>query len=1304
MKRAAFALAAFALPFAALAAFDASAYAHKATLTFSGYSGAEPLANFPALVKVAAGTGDFFYSDCALSDGKDVRFCTAAGEELASSVVTWDEDGTSEFYVRVPELTASTTIYMVWGNADADARDPMATPFARDEYMLSWGFDEDGEIALDGTRGSAHGIGVNAPASTTDAVVGKARSFDSASSQYFRLVAPSWNPLRVATNYTYECWAKWDAAPSANCGIFGLSRNNWNVESGVNLKTSGMVEMRDGNGSTFGSKESASVPATGEWHYLVLTRDNGAKTSTLYVDGVAASTTVNPNTKTETDWSFDVGTVRTTGYVNNYFTGLVDEVRMSPVCRSADYVTAVYSNITDFAGFCLVANADGTSLPAFMPTARQYAITVSAGAGGSVSPALSGALYDEGDVVEVTATPSSDDSAFYAWEGNCPTLQVFTASLKLPVDQARSVTATFGKAYYVSAADGDDETGDGTSAKPYASIEAGFAAVTNNAVYPAVLLVGDGDYELSYASVTGDISGDDGGCSYAMYVTNSIAIRSVNGPGATFVNCRKQGGKGAFELDCAGAVLDGFTVTNAANSSWNQRGCLAQIWRGGCIQNCVFADSTMSAQSNAGVAALGGYIRNCVFRNFKPGSGSSYAGPLFARDAVIDSCVFSNNTHYSGIRVNRSLLRNCLFADNKDTFNNSTYGNGGALYDTGDNSGRSLAENCTFVNNYAKFYGGAVYGAMALVNCAFAGNATEQAANGPDFYNSLLACCVAPTASAAGGNIVATAGMTDAAAGDYSPTSVSPTRDAGLPTAWLYEPGRTDIAGSDRVIATPDIGAFEYLPTGDEFAVSVSANVYTGTDTLAVTFAATIEGADDVTYAWDFGDGTTSTEASPAHIYSAPGYYAVTLTITDASDATRTTTFDGGAAFIKVMPSTCYVRAAGESTPVEPYATPETAANDVYTAFLMSPAKIDVGEGDIPIGDIIEFYIDSAIEMRGKGPEVSRINLGGGNKRFFLRNAGAVMADLTVRNGHSNGTWNEGLVNISGGATVTNCVIRDGTRANSGVVRFDGTGGRLVDCVISGGYSSQGCGGGLSIYTESSDAALALVENCVITNNSVQAAQNIFDGLSYGAGAGIHIYCGKAKIRNSLVARNRLKAYSSSRTDNSGAGIYVGAPNGANNVAVVVENCTVVSNSVDYGYAAGIYMARTGSASILAATNTVAWGNFAGGTTGELAEDDIGANNGANVVFSHSLAPEFADAEATAGWTVDACKSGDPLFRDFDGGDFTFGGRSPLANAGERAEWMTGASDLAGNPRLSGRPDIGCFECSAGAGMMVIVR
>lgn len=50
-------------------------------------------------------------------------------------------------------------------------------------------------------------------------------------------------------------------------------------------------------------------------------------------------------------------------------------------------------------------------------------------------------------------------------------------------------------------------------------------------------------------------------------------------------------------------------------------------------------------------------------------------------------------------------------------------------------------------------------------------------------------------------------------------------------------------------------------------------------------------GNQPATYSWDFGDGTTSTDQNPLHVYNAPGVYTVTLTATGADGCTSTITY-----------------------------------------------------------------------------------------------------------------------------------------------------------------------------------------------------------------------------------------------------------------------------------------------------------------------------------------------------------------------------------------------------------------------------
>src|SRR5699024_9066384 len=42
----------------------------------------------------------------------------------------------------------------------------------------------------------------------------------------------------------------------------------------------------------------------------------------------------------------------------------------------------------------------------------------------------------------------------------------------------------------------------------------------------------------------------------------------------------------------------------------------------------------------------------------------------------------------------------------------------------------------------------------------------------------------------------------------------------------------------------------------------------------------------DYTLAWDFGDGSTSTEENPVHVYTEQGSYTVQLTVTDEDERT----------------------------------------------------------------------------------------------------------------------------------------------------------------------------------------------------------------------------------------------------------------------------------------------------------------------------------------------------------------------------------------------------------------------------------
>ena len=113
----AFALAAV-LTAAAFAPFAASA--GSATLKCSGYTGTETLTDFQALIRLDDGRYGFKYADCAdQAAGTDMWFSSdAAGNNvLEREIDTWNPDGSSYIWVKIPSLAAGTEITMHWGDA-----------------------------------------------------------------------------------------------------------------------------------------------------------------------------------------------------------------------------------------------------------------------------------------------------------------------------------------------------------------------------------------------------------------------------------------------------------------------------------------------------------------------------------------------------------------------------------------------------------------------------------------------------------------------------------------------------------------------------------------------------------------------------------------------------------------------------------------------------------------------------------------------------------------------------------------------------------------------------------------------------------------------------------------------------------------------------------------------------------------------------------------------------------------------------------------------------------------------------------
>lgn len=148
-------------------------------------------------------------------------------------------------------------------------------------------------------------------------------------------------------------------------------------------------------------------------------------------------------------------------------------------------------------------------------------------------------------------------------------------------------------------------------------------------------------------------------------------------------------------------------------------------------------------------------------------------------------------------------------------------------------------------------------------------------------------------------------GVVDATSGPASGTSstnIGVAETADTPVGYSLQLGGTGTTSGDFIWQSEMANTAGAVNTGQSFAapvnqlpVAVANGTYTGETDIAVSFSSAGSTDPDgtvVSWLWDFGDGNTSTQANPTHVYLVSGTYDVTLTVTDdqsATDADSTT-------------------------------------------------------------------------------------------------------------------------------------------------------------------------------------------------------------------------------------------------------------------------------------------------------------------------------------------------------------------------------------------------------------------------------
>ncbi|MGD0092109.1 MAG: DUF2341 domain-containing protein [Planctomycetota bacterium] len=281
--------------------------------------------NFPLLVRLHK---DFFDFSQAKGQGEDIRFSSGDGGPLRYEIEEWDAaNGNASIWVRIPAIkgNARQELKLCWGKADGTSESSGAAVFNESNgYLSVWHMsapvkDEVGTL-------TSKDAGTTAAAG----VVGQARHF--AGNQGIFCGEKIANYPSGAGPHSTEAWFR---AEKPNATIIGWGNEGGGQGSKVRMQFRSPPHVHVD--SDFADVNGKSTLPLSEWIYVVHTYNSGD--GRIYING-RLDGSATPKLGIKTPARMWIG-----GWYNHYdFVGDIDEVRISKVARSSDWIRLQYEN------------------------------------------------------------------------------------------------------------------------------------------------------------------------------------------------------------------------------------------------------------------------------------------------------------------------------------------------------------------------------------------------------------------------------------------------------------------------------------------------------------------------------------------------------------------------------------------------------------------------------------------------------------------------------------------------------------------------------------------------------------------------------------------------------------------------------------------------------------------------------------------------------------------------------------------------------------------------------------------------
>lgn len=347
-----------ATPAAKADGVDWSKYEKHVQVVFSGYAGSTTLTDFPVLVRVSAVNGFDYARFKDPSGGGDLRFADANGQLLSHEIDTWNPAGESLVWVKVPSFNAATVITAYYGCANPDV--VTASDVWSNDYVGVWHLNESAAPMAESSGVSTPFTeGEKPPSYAAAGAVGKSVDFsDDATTWATRLVAAQDSDLDGFGDFTIEWWSYQDGFNTKNT-VKILSKEgtvrSWLVAQIAQENETSISPFLNLGDSTGNSTETNQLfipwmhPAAGSWSHQAFSRVRESGQCAAYLNGVSVRT---KDMTTDVSYAGE-SELQLGGGGMSSFPGKIDEVRISRVARSADWIKATRDCVQaeDFANY-----------------------------------------------------------------------------------------------------------------------------------------------------------------------------------------------------------------------------------------------------------------------------------------------------------------------------------------------------------------------------------------------------------------------------------------------------------------------------------------------------------------------------------------------------------------------------------------------------------------------------------------------------------------------------------------------------------------------------------------------------------------------------------------------------------------------------------------------------------------------------------------------------------------------------------------------------------------------------------------